>query len=298
MTSPTTTEYAHGTYASYQLGRCRCRACLLAVKRYRVDRERQIAAGTWRVDADLVRARLRALSAAGIGKWQVAKLTGIDPSVIDRILRGRAHAGTPPPKTTRRDIADKIFSVPLEHADGLRTEASGTARRLQALCAIGNSQRQVAKMIGKSPANFGTLMRRIGVPYAATVERKTAKLVADVYDREWQRVPTGPRADAARARAAELGWFGPGAWDDATIDDPDALPCVLPGERRPGVDELALQHAAAGHPGELDSPTRAEWIRRLHAGGAGRTAAEIARIVGVTDTSVAQVLRKEELAAA
>lgn len=96
---------------------------------------------------------------------------------------------------------------------------TGTSRRLRALCALGWPQAELAARTGIPECTVSHLVRGD----INRTSRRNATLVCDLYDRpsgtpgpsEWQRV---------RARSA--GWAPPLAWDDDTIDNPDAAPCL------------------------------------------------------------------------
>ncbi|MGI5245070.1 hypothetical protein [Dactylosporangium sp. CA-139066] len=279
----TITERPHG-YARYKLEGCRCYTCAFAVSEYRINRQKRITAGTWRHDAEPVRVHLRSLAAAGIGARRVAELSGVNRSVLRTLLRGRKERGTPPPKTTRYDIAERILAVGLDHAPSAHVEASGTVRRAQALCAIGWTVSAVGEAIGWTAQNFCNLVSRGSQPYAAMVLARTAAAVAALYERESMRPVAGPAGDAARARAKSRGWLPPLAWDDDTIDDPDALPCILPpvDDSDPAADNRLIQQFAAGADVKLPWREKLEVVRRMH----DRPVEELAGLLGVGPRSV------------
>lgn len=98
----------------------------------------------------------------------------------------------------------------------LLLDATGTQRRLLALYRMGWDWRQIGDRLGMDNRNVATL---------ATVRRQVtarrARQVAIVYD-ELSMTP-GPSTRAVR-HAERMGWPPPLAWDDDTIDDPDATP--------------------------------------------------------------------------
>lgn len=284
----------HG-YAKYKLENCRCYTCSFAVSEYNRRRNEAIAAGTWRTETRPVQLHVRSLMVAGMGYKRVAALAGVAESTVGRLLYGRPDRGTPPPKTIRYDLAQAILAVELGLAPGSNIEASGTARRVQALHALGYTLTEQAERIGWTLQNFSRIIRDGAVPYAGMVTVRTAQDVGRMFDELSMIRPTGQAADNARKQAQARGWFPPLAWDDDTIDDPAALPCVLPaaGERLPGADELLLQHAAAEHDVILDMPTRVELIRRLTAD--QRSTPEIARIAQTTVNMVGFLRSKHRI---
>lgn len=157
----------------------------------------------------------------------------------------------------------------------------GTARRLQALAAIGWSAAKLATELGwDSHCTVSNLQQR----RRAKVTLATATLVADVYER-LSMTPGGSKR--ARLFAARKGWPAPLAWDD-DIDEPTARPAgavtvavvdtvaverAVRGDRRP--DEVlprAERRAAVLRCRELDMPTH-----------------EIARRVGVSTRTVDRI---------
>jgi hypothetical protein len=110
-------------------------------------------------------------------------------------------------------------------ADGARVDATGTRRRLRALCAAGWSGPALAERLGMEPSGlYLTLTSR------ALVRAATARAVRALYDELWDEPPPqgtrSERISAAKARghAARMGWPPPMAWDDDAIDDPAASP--------------------------------------------------------------------------
>jgi lambda repressor-like predicted transcriptional regulator len=217
----------HGTYARYA-DRCRCAPCRKASSAYTTNRKRQIAYGRWEpyVDAGPVREHLGRLRKAGIGWMRAAQLAGLAPSTVEKLLYGAPHRGLGPSKLVRRATAEKLLAVnaSLEHLGGKAVvDATGTRRRLQALVAIGWSQSKLGRELDMSPQNFSAMFKR------DRVHADTARAVRVLYDRLWNAAPpeTEHREKIAAARsrsyAAARGWARPMAWDDDTIDDPNAV---------------------------------------------------------------------------
>lgn len=193
-----------------------CHAC------YETHRHRQKAYGRWqpdRHDAEPVRQHVQALRAAGMGRRRIAELAGVADSSIQHLFTPRAGRSAPA-LYVKQETAERILAVQPEDiaaavAGGALVDGTGTARRLQALVAIGYTQAALAELIGFTPANSTELFR--GHPVRATTARKVAAL----YD---QLSMTPGSSQRARTRADKLGWVPPLAWDDDTIDDPAAQP--------------------------------------------------------------------------
>jgi hypothetical protein len=106
-----------------------------------------------------------------------------------------------------------------EGRDSLLEDPTGTARRLQALAVLGWGSRQLAAALGTTQCQ---ILRWQAAKHR--VHADSAALVAEAYERLQDEPPTGERASRTQHAAARARWVGPEAWDDDTIDDPDASP--------------------------------------------------------------------------
>lgn len=196
----------------------------LCSSHYNTRRERDIAYGRWQsgyVDAEPARRHVLALRAAGMGKRRVAEVSGVSLSVIHALINGRPERGTPPSRRIAAANAHAILAVPMPEtrdiAPGARVDSTGTTRRLQALVAVGYTQSDLARRLRIMPTNSTCLFRGLRPQVLAC----TALRVATLYDE--LSMTTGP-SQSARDRARKLRWAPPLAWDDDTIDNPDATP--------------------------------------------------------------------------
>lgn len=101
-----------------------------------------------------------------------------------------------------------------EHAT---VPAIGTRRRLQALAALGWSQREIARRLDVTQAQVHLWATDTGPTFVLAT---TAAPIAALYE---QLCMTPGPAARTRAYAAAAGWAPPLAWDD-DIDDPAARP--------------------------------------------------------------------------
>jgi hypothetical protein len=193
------------------------------------------------------------LSAAGIGYRRVAELSGFTSKSVYRLLVGQTRPTAA--------LAEAIMAITVDAGPAERwRDATGTRRRLQGLVSIGWAAKELAARTGSDESFCGQLLH-----HRVRVQRATAAAVAAVYEELSMLVPAESYGSMrARARGRKRCWFPPLAWDDNVIDEPDALPCLLP-PLQP-VDrglELAVQHVVAGHDFEVTQPVRWEIVRRL-----------------------------------
>lgn len=146
-------------------------------------------------------------------------------------------------------------------------DATGTIRRLRALVAIGHSGRQIAQALDVDPSWIRALYRSDH----PVVHEDTAGLFAALYER--LQGTAGP-SEAARRMAVRRGWAPPLAWEDDTIDDPQASPvdagCLAADE--PDVDWVAVELALKGKPVTLSTLEKHHAVHMGRARGWGYTA--------------------------
>jgi hypothetical protein len=265
-------------YRRYKNSGCRCFPCRLDNARY----QRDLAAGRGPRVVDYmpvapVREHLARLSARGIGYRRAAELAGVDQYTVRRWLYDGAEL-------CRRALGEKILAVDDTATPRRWLDATGARRRIQALGAAGWPLARIARRVGWRRHNMAQILDR-GEVFPSTFAK-----VSGIYAELWNEPPpsTGwvPRAlELARVNC----WFPPGAWDDETIDDPGALPCLLPPVEPVARDlELLVQHTFAGHPVKATVEAKREIVRRMP----DRKPREIAPIVGISAAYVG-VLRSQ-----
>lgn len=228
----------HGTSACYK-GGCRRDECRAANREYQNNYRRRRAYGlptNESVDATPVREHLQALIKRGVGPALIGKLADVEITAINRLvypIRGREA------KQVSVKNARKLLSVPLPEipADTLTTvDAAGSRRRVQALVVLGWS---VVWQAGQIGIDQGVLYKLTGG--AERVSARTARRLAELYDRYWNVAPPVSRAVSMCRRAAqERGWLPPLAWDDDLIDLPDADLAVELSRRTAAMDSAEL----------------------------------------------------------
>lgn len=133
----------------------------------------------------------------------------------------------------------------------------GLQRRMRALCAIGYTQRDLARRLGITLSGVTRLVAGGGMERGThwQLHRRIVRL----YDQ--LSMTPGP-SDLARIRAAGKGWPPPLAWDDDQLDDPAATPTGMPGRRdtrlRARADAELVRRALSG-----EKVTGATWAERL-----------------------------------
>lgn len=203
------TRHQHGTKASYSHCACRCWPCRLATLEHEDQCRRLRAYGRGRlVDAGFARRRLIDLRDQGLGRHRISELSGVDESILLRIVVGKIRRGRR--ELTRRitrETEAAILAVTVDPADGgLPVDIGPTRRRLRSLVALGWYPSLLAREAGMNQAQLdrllGGAMRR--------VRPGTARRVHALYrDLALRPSPTGVYADRARARARSAGWPRP-----------------------------------------------------------------------------------------
>lgn len=114
----------------------------------------------------------------------------------------------------------------------LMVDATGTRRRVQALCAIGFSVMEQARQLGVTEMTVRNLMTKRTVQVATAARHKA------LYERLCESTPAPGRGPTrARSHAAKSGWPPPSAWFD--IDDPNEQPDLGDGKRMSAAEKLA-----------------------------------------------------------
>jgi hypothetical protein len=213
--------------------------------------------------------------AAGMGVPRIQQVSGVTKGVLIRLVYGCPGRGEPPSRKIRPGNAAKLLALRAPVlADSALIDATGTRRRLQALVAVGWSGAELMRRIGVLGTDFPKLLDRDRVLV------RTDRAVRALYEELWDTPPPAStrweRATRSRALAfaAAHGWVPPLAWDDDTIDDPDAAPDHHQAEDAGLVDEVAVERVLRGDGNHrtLNHAERVELARRTAAAGLGTTA--------------------------
>lgn len=160
------------------------------------------------VDAQPTRDRITLLRARGYGLRRLSAIAGISvPTLLC------AH-------DTVQARTEKIIMavpVPAEVTSGQgKVSAIGTRRRVQALVALGWTQRVIAERVGVTDRALSVAIRKSD-ENLSDLAAKTGNVYRELC------MTLGP-CNRSRIRARKLGFAPPLAWDDDSIDDPDAKP--------------------------------------------------------------------------
>ena len=187
---------------------------------YRKDWAMRVARGDRdRVDTAPVLAHRQKLRLKGWPDDRIAREARIHRDVHRRVITGELT-------TLPREAVDRYLALPVVWVRSkLSIPFVGTARRLSALAWQGWSSAEVARQLGLHEATFVNARRR------GVISARIAAAVDDFYrSRAYQ---PGPDPSYAR-RARQRGAIPAAAWDDDTIDDPDAqhVDVLTPTQRR------------------------------------------------------------------
>lgn len=288
-------RHVHGSNPAYVLDRCRCRPCMDARAAYERGRARQRAYGrACYVDAGRARAHVEALRGQGLGLKRIAAVSGVPNGGLSKLMYGDRSRGMKPSARIRPTTEAKILGVAVT-VDRLgrrvAVDGVGTRRRLRALMAIGWHMSELARRLGRSPTNFTEVVngRRpvcAGTAVAVRALYDELSMTPPVQDTPWGRA----RAARARNWARCNGWLPPLAWDDESIDDPDATGAPDVESGAPVVDAVAVARAAAGDRVRLTVGERDAAFAFLVAKGYSVT--EAGRRLGLSGSTCQEIRRR------
>lgn len=154
---------------------------------------------------------------------QMVAWTGMEHTRLKNYIK------TGPTQRLHRRSRDKILSFKPSWTP------IGLQRRIRALAALGWSLEFLAAQRGIGVTNLDRLRRPTVRQH---VKLPFAEHVLALYDEFSTKIPPDtPSSRAVRTRAARQGFHSPLAWDEDTIDDPEAVPADRYVERR-GKDEV------------------------------------------------------------
>lgn len=249
----------------YSSHKCRCSECREVRTAQHVEYRKRIRGGVVQqyTAAAPVAAHIVWLMREGWEYSDIERVSGVSKPTLCRVKTGVT-------KRVTEETADAILGTlpTMRHraAPPRMVSSVGVARRIRALVAVGWTVREVARRVEKTPSMLWWYTRQERVTAA------THAAVSAVYDELWATTPPLETNDQrrvykrSRSYAANQGWAGPLAWDDDTIDDPDAVPDVKGGvDETPYVDDVKVARALTGERHKLNHAERRAAITIGHA---------------------------------
>jgi len=221
---------------------------------------------------DAVKAHVEYLRTFKLSTDEIATLAGAGSNAIAKMIWE-----FPEHKRNERitaSLANRILAArfdPFKLNPKSLVDSAGVRRRLQALLVADWTVPLLAKEFGMDRRNMLKLTR------APQVAAATFVRVIELCERLWLVKPppvSGQALYRTRTMVQRNGWVGIGAWDDETINDPNAKP-NLRGEddAPPIVDSVKVQRVFSGHAKfkTLSRDERLELVRRWNALGYSKT---------------------------
>lgn len=229
-------EHHHGTAATYRAHACRCDDCRAAATREQTAYRRRRVIAAWNpdrashLDAQPIREHVLNLLDSGWSLHALSEASGITrPALRNLYSPHLQHKGDrvkqlPPTQRVTRRTAEALLAIKPKSAPRY-VPAIGIARRLQALAHLGWTTLELARLLGTNTNSLGVYN-----PERNTTPKRVAQVDRLYRHLLGQPTRTGGNANKARTFARRNGWPPPWAWDNRTIDDPNAGP--LPYELR------------------------------------------------------------------
>lgn len=208
----------HGDYGYAQRERCQCDPCIKARRRYQKELMVDHVRGKKRrVPAEPSRVHVRKLMHCGFTYSQIAQAAGLSHSQIRHLIVGNDNQGGKVVEYLLPTTAEAILKVTWRDCDRYDQffPKEGISRRVRALQYMGHSMRDIADAAGVTES---AVYRWMETTYC---KRSTLEKLDEVYGRLSMVRGTNERT---RWQAYREGYMPPMAWDDATIDDPEAEP--------------------------------------------------------------------------
>lgn len=219
--------------------RCTCPPC--KVDQARRDKQRKAGyyrRAPWEQAWDVLTERI----AAGWSPAAIADAYGIPIRLVQE--SGARHAHGEGPRRFGNRTSLKLLKPAKRPTRGF-VPAIGSTRRLQALGVLGWTLDEVRTHTGITASVLADAQSGKRTVIAA----KAAGLIADVYEPMSAR--RGP-STRATFRALKKGWVPPLAWDEGSLDDPDARPHGGDNSRgRTPTRKIADLHAQGKDAGEI-----------------------------------------------
>ncbi len=228
----TTTNTPPRRCAEHGNHRAGCTSCQARNRWYNRRRREKARTGRWEpmVPVETVRAHIADLRAAGMRIVDIAEDSGVPLDTINRVTFATRQQWVTPL------TAALIRGVQPRPVDSALVSAVGTIRRLQALARIGWTTELIAERGGTT----ADAVRKLSD--STLVTRANRDRIRAAYE---QLSGTRGPSRLAALRSERRGFLPPLAWDEGSIDDPNAVPHVGgPGDDI--VDDVAIREVLAG----------------------------------------------------
>lgn len=170
----------------------------------------------------------------------------------------------------------RVYSKRWRNGKTLKLEATGSRRRLQAVCFMGWSVDYIYD-------NFNlahSVQQNILSGKTQIILQSTYDSIILIYDKLSMQL--GP-SKQTREKAIQKGWHSCLAWDEETIDDPSEEPNLGNGE--PVLDEILIEKITLGRERKpAATPERAEAFTRMWA--KGLRSEDIAFLTGLDNKTI------------
>lgn len=201
-------SHEHGTRDMYGYHRCRCIPCGDANRDYNRQANKHRKKREM-VDADLARARIAKLRAAGLTITEIAGMCAVNPKVIDFAIHGRNGKR---PKTVQASTFRALNAighkdlVTVEKPAGRKVDGDLPRRQLQSLHSFGWGPYEIGARVGATDATLNRILK--GFMTTEDLRARIEKVHADLHGTEAPLdTPTKrTRATKARNRALANGW--------------------------------------------------------------------------------------------
>ena len=208
----------HGSETRYKGTRsgswapCRCTPCTRANRLAGIRRARARAAGeALLISRDVLLPHIQECQASGMSQALIGRQAHVSQTTISYLINGKIQS-------CQRDKALGILAGQPGHFDDLAERpALGASRRTRALYAIGHGRDGISAVSGLSPCTIG----QIANSRYTLIDGRIDAAIRLAYR---TLSPTQGASLKARHRAETQNWAPPAAWDDDTLDDPNAHP--------------------------------------------------------------------------
>lgn len=178
-------------------------------KRWRVDRARGVER---LVSVDDAADHIRSLRILGFGDAAIAEAAGVNKSTVGNIRRGRGKRIYPViHKRIMSVTPDAIYSR--SNRRGYVPDV-GAVRRIQALLCMGWRYKDLRPKLGFPPEKVQE--------GSGWISQYKHDAVCRLFEELWDK--RGPASQGYINKLLRRGWVPPLAWEEGTIDNPDAEP--------------------------------------------------------------------------